>query len=303
MSSLDLFLLCAGKGERLRPLTDAVPKPLTTLLGKTLAERALEACAGLPVTSTLVNAHHLAPSVETFAKAHGIGHVQVEPTLLDSGGALSKAFASRKLPSPHVLAHNGDILHDIDLKAAWQAHLEGGNDVTLVMVDVPRINTVHVCDGLFAGVAGHPACPTDLDGTRALTFSGIAFYRTSLLQGWSTRAWTIKDLWHKAAFVQSLKVACWEAPAVSLWEDCGVPGDLARAGFLLLEREGKEQWIDPTAKVSVDAVLAGRVVVEAGGWIEAGAHVEDVLLQPDSRVKAGESVRRTVRNAGGDAIW
>ena len=83
MSSLDLFLLCAGKGERLRPLTDAVPKPLTTLLGKTLAERALEACAGLPVTSTLVNAHHLAPSVETFAKAHGIGHVQVEPTLLD----------------------------------------------------------------------------------------------------------------------------------------------------------------------------------------------------------------------------
>lgn len=303
MSALDLFLLCAGKGERLRPLTDAVPKPLTMLLGKTLAERALEACAGLPVASRLANAHHLAPAVEAFAKAQGIGHVQLEPTLLDSGGALSKAFASRKLPSPHVLAHNGDILHDIDLTAAWQAHLEGGNDVTLVMVDVPRINTVHVRDGLFAGVAGHPACPAELEGTRALTFSGIAFYRTALFQGWSTRAWTIKDLWHKAAFVQGLKVACREAPAGSLWEDCGVPGDLARAAFLLLEREGKEQWIDPTAKVSVDAVLKGRVVVEAGAWIEAGAQVEESVLQPQARVKAGETVHRIVRNAGGDAAW
>lgn len=301
--NLDLFLLCAGKGERLAPLTDATPKPLITLLGRTLADRALEACAALPLRSRVVNAHHLAEQVLHFANARGIEHVQMEPTLLDSGGALAKAFAGRKLQAAHVLAHNGDILHDIDLTAAWKSHLEGGNDVTLVMVDVPRINTVHVREGLFAGVAGHPACPADLEGTRALTFSGVAFYRTSLFQGWSTRAWTIKDLWHKVAFEKAGKVAAWEASAGSLWEDCGVPGDLARAAMRLLEGQGLTCWVDPTAKVSVDAVLGEGTVVEAGAWVDARAEVSHSLLQPGSRVGLGEHLNRVVRNAGGDAAW
>lgn len=52
--SLDLFLLCAGRGERLRPLTDTCPKPLLPVLGRTLADRALDACAPLPIANRLV---------------------------------------------------------------------------------------------------------------------------------------------------------------------------------------------------------------------------------------------------------
>ncbi|MEN9353619.1 MAG: hypothetical protein RL318_944 [Fibrobacterota bacterium] len=301
--NLDLFLLCAGKGERLRPLTDVTPKPLLTLLGKSLADRALEACASLPLRSRVLNAHHLAPQVQVFANERKFDHLQMEPVLLDSGGALAKAFSGRKLQAAHVLAHNGDILHEIDLEAAWKAHLDSGSDITLVMVDVPRVNTVLVNGEHFGGVIGHPACPAEVEGTRRLTFSGIAFYRTILFQGCSSRPWTIKDLWHKAAFEQGRKVVCWEAPKDVFWEDCGVPQDLARAAFHLLAKTGATQWIDPTAKVSVDAELGEQVIVEAGAWVDARSLTSHCLVQPGARVAMGEKITHLVRNAGGDASW
>jgi mannose-1-phosphate guanylyltransferase len=301
--NLDLFLLCAGKGERLRPLTEATPKPLLSLLGKTLADRVLEACSALPVRSRLINAHHLADQVQAFANDRKLDHLQMEPVLLDSGGALGKAFSSRKLQAAHVLCHNGDIVHEIDLEAAWKFHLDSENDVTLVMVDVPEVNTVLVKEGSFGGVLGHPACPAETDGTRRLTFSGIAFYRTSLFQGCSSRPWTIKDLWHRRAFEQGGKVGCLEVPAGTFWEDCGVPQDLAQAAFHLLEKTGQTQWIAPTAKVSVDALLGEQVIVEAGAWVDAGARLDRCLVQPDARVGLGQVLERTVRNLGGDASW
>jgi len=95
--TLDLFLLCAGKGSRLQPLTDSCPKPLLPLLGHSMADRALDACQSLPIASRVVNAHHLAPEIQAFAHERGFQHVQVEPVLLDSGGALAKAHNDHKL--------------------------------------------------------------------------------------------------------------------------------------------------------------------------------------------------------------
>jgi NDP-sugar pyrophosphorylase family protein len=274
-----------------------------TLLGKTLAERALEACAGLPLRSRIANAHHLAGQVENLAREHQLDHVQMEPVLLDSGGALAKAVAGRRLQAEHVLAHNGDVLHDFDLGALWEGHLEAGNDITLAMVDVPSVNTVLVEEGCFAGVLGHPSCPTETAGARRLTFSGIAFYRTELFKGWSTRAWTVKDLWHKAAFEQGRRVACVELPKERLWEDCGRAEDLLHAAHRLLAREGKTGRVSPQARVSVDAAIGEDAVIEADVWIEAGASVRNCLLLPGARVAAHEELSDLVRNPGGDARW
>jgi mannose-1-phosphate guanylyltransferase len=298
--TLDLFLLCAGKGARLQPLTDSCPKPLLPILGRSMADRALDASSALPVQSRVINAHHLAPEIQAFAHERQFQHIQVEPVLLDSGGALSKAFNGHKLTAPHLLAHNGDLLHDIDLLPLWETHLREGNDVTLVMIDRPAVNTVRVRNGDFTGVVGHEQFPEDLTDSVNRTFSGIAFYRTAILAGWSTRAWSIKDLWHKASR-EGLRVRCVDAPTNCLWEDCGTPADLARATFSLLELQGLENWIHPEAVVSPGAHLGTRVVVESHAHVETDAKLENCIIYPKARVGVGQSLVGALRNPSGEA--
>ncbi len=298
--TLDLFLLCAGKGSRLRPLTDSCPKPLLPLLGRSMADRALDACQGLPIAGRVVNAHHLAPEIQAFAHERGFQHVQVEPVLLDSGGALAKARNDHKLAATHLLTHNGDLLHDIDLVPLWETHRREGNDITLVLVDRPAVNTVRLRAGDFVGVVGHAECPDDLTDSVARTFSGIAFYKTAVLAGWSSRAWSIKDLWHKAS-QEGLRVRGVDAPSDCLWEDCGTPADLARATFALLKRQGLERWIHPEAVVSSGAELGHHVVVEAHAHVGTGSRLSDCVLYPHARVGVGQSLTSTLRNPSGDA--
>lgn len=58
------FVLAAGKGERMRPLTQAVPKPLVTLAGKPLIDHVLDKLAAAEITRAVVNVHHLAGQIE-----------------------------------------------------------------------------------------------------------------------------------------------------------------------------------------------------------------------------------------------
>ncbi len=294
--SLDLFLLCAGRGERLRPLTDTCPKPLIPVAGKCLADRALEACAVLPLARRIANAHHLPAQVRTWAAARGLDEVQEEPLLLDSGGALGEACAARRLRADHVLVHNGDILHDFDLEEFWRSHLESDADISLLVLDHPRINNVLMREGRFVGVLRHPSCPADIAGCARRTFSGIALYRRSIFDGTPRTPWSIKDLWHRP----ELKVRLTEAGAGHHWADCGTPQDLAREIFSALEQRDLTSLTVPGAKVDPSAEIGRGVVIEAGARIEPKAKLSRAILLPGAVAHAGEIVTGVLRGAAGE---
>ena len=294
--SLDLFLLCAGRGERLRPLTDTCPKPLLPVLGRTLADRALDACAPLPIANRLVNAHHLPDQVRSWAASRGIDAVQHEATLLDSGGALGEAFAAGRFTSDHILVHNGDILHDFDLEEFWRKHLESDADISLLVLDHPRINTVLVREGRFVGVWGHRLCPEETDGCARRTFSGVALYRSRILSGTPRTPWTVKDLWHRP----DLSVRVQESGAGHRWADCGTPQDLAREIFAELARQNLSSWKSPQSLVDPAAIVGRETVIEANVQVSPEARLDRALLLPGATVAAGEIVSGVLRNAGGE---
>jgi len=297
MASLDCLILCAGRGERLRPLTDVCPKPLIPILGVTMADRALVACERLSPARRFANAHHLGEQIQFWAEARSLDHVQIEKILLDTGGAL--AMLRPDIASEHLLVHNGDILHDIDLVPAWKAHIASRAAATLLMVDLPRVNTVRHRAGRFAGVAGHPRCPADaLTDSVAATFSGIAFYRVRDLGARPVEPWSVKELWHDLLESGSL-VQCWLAPPTSIWEDLGTPKELATA----ILREAKGEWIHPEAHVSPGAILGSDVVVEYEARVGAGAFVSRSVVLPGAEVAPGEVLDGILRNPGGDLPW
>lgn len=113
------FLLAAGLGTRLRPLTLHRPKPLLPVCGVPVIDQSLALCARHGLREVVVNAHHLHEQVSAWARAREADgfriHVQVElPDILGTGGGLRRALPL--LDDPFVVL-NGDVLCDADLPA------------------------------------------------------------------------------------------------------------------------------------------------------------------------------------------
>ena len=128
------FILAAGLGTRLRPLTNDRPKALVEINGVTLLERTIRRLEAANVKHIVVNVHHFADKVIDFIKSHtwqaAIDISDERELLLDTGGGLKKAaaFFSGK---GNILIHNVDILSDIDLQDLERHHKEQKNLVTL----------------------------------------------------------------------------------------------------------------------------------------------------------------------------
>jgi N-acetyl-alpha-D-muramate 1-phosphate uridylyltransferase len=171
------LVLAAGRGERMRPLTDVTPKPLLQVGGKPLVEWHLEKLAALGVRDVVLNTSWLAGQ---FEQALGDGsrwglslHYAYEgPVALETGGGMCNALPL--LGDGPFLVVNGDIWSDHPL--AGLPHDPPG-DAHLVLVD----NPAHNPGGDFAlDDDGH----VQSDGARRLTFAGIGVYRPALFDGW-----------------------------------------------------------------------------------------------------------------------
>ena len=129
------FLLAAGVGSRLRPLTDAKPKCLLEVGGRALLDRWLDAFDRAGVDEVLVNLHHL-PGVVRLHLAGRTGPPRVrtffEPELLGSAGTL---LANRQWVEEEefFLACYADNLTDFELRSLIEAHRERGAAATLAV--------------------------------------------------------------------------------------------------------------------------------------------------------------------------
>lgn len=171
------LVLAAGRGERMRPLTDTTPKPLLTVGGKPLIAWHLEKLAALGVREVVVNIAHLA---EQFPAALGDGsrfglrvswsREGTEP--LETGGALLHARAL--LGEAPFLLVNGDVWTDFDFTTLPR---EPDGIAHLVLVDRPAEKArgdFHLDDGGRVHADGEPL----------LTYAGIGIYRMALLDDW-----------------------------------------------------------------------------------------------------------------------
>lgn len=130
------FILGAGLGTRLRPITELVPKPLVPIHGRPLVTHALDHLAKAGVEQVVINTHH-APACwpQTFpSRKYQKLQLQFryEPVLLDTGGGL-KNVEDLLLDGGTFWIYNGDILTNLPLQKAWEHHRQSGNLATMVL--------------------------------------------------------------------------------------------------------------------------------------------------------------------------
>jgi mannose-1-phosphate guanylyltransferase len=136
------FILAAGNGTRLRPLTDTCPKCLLPIKGKPLLEIWLDNCHQAGITHALVNVHSLPNKIREFAAARRGGinlTIAEEPKLLGSAGTLAANRDFVANDEAFFILY-GDVLTNVDLAAMLRFHRQKDATATLAIhqVEEPR---------------------------------------------------------------------------------------------------------------------------------------------------------------------
>jgi MurNAc alpha-1-phosphate uridylyltransferase len=205
------MILAAGRGERMRPLTDTVPKPLLRIRGKPLIERHVERLAQAGVERIVINLAWLGSMIRDYlgdGSRHGvpIRYSEESPHALETAGGIFRALPLLG-PDPFMVV-NGDIFTDYGFE---RLSLDDGRDAHLVLVPNPPQHP----RGDF-GLEGHAAVPA---AEWQYTFAGIAVYRNEFFAGCEDGVFPLKPLLLRGMAAKR----CGAELYTGLWEDVGTP--------------------------------------------------------------------------------
>jgi NDP-sugar pyrophosphorylase family protein len=305
------FVLCAGWGQRLQPLTNQVPKPLVPICGVPLVEFALARVAATGVERIVINTHRLADEFvrlfPDYPRPSRYGGAEVlfrhEPVLLETAGGL-KNVEDLLLPGP-VLVHNGDILAELDLPSLLAAHDGRGALCTLALrssggplqvgFDAPsgRINDIRGELGsgaprfLYTGVCVvDPSFLPRIPAGRPVSFVPVW---TEALRAGERIGGVVLDggVWRDIGTIDEYRRIHAELAAQTVTL---VPPATAPSEWPVWRMRG--------ATVEDGAALTGWNWLGPDSFVGAGAQVENSILWAGARVDAGAVVRDSVVREG-----
>jgi mannose-1-phosphate guanylyltransferase/mannose-1-phosphate guanylyltransferase/phosphomannomutase len=284
------FVLGAGLGTRLRPLTDDLPKPLVPIFQKPLITFALDHLIDAGITKFFLNTHHRPERfTETFARStyesRAIEFFH-EPDLLETAGGIANiAGAIAREP---LLVYNGDILTDLPLALLLETHLRGNNVVTLALRSNAEPKQIAFDSGRIVDINSQLGT-----GARdGFVFTGVyvvdpAF--VDLLERGVKRS----VIPHFIDLIRRKEKVGGVVIDDGHWWDVG-----NREAYLQLHRElpslkfprypvADPDWrspVHPTAMVDPTAQLRGCSVVGKNCRVEADAILEDTIVWPGAQI-------------------
>jgi NDP-sugar pyrophosphorylase family protein len=281
--NLSIFILAAGLGERLRPITDHIPKPLLPILGEPILQSILEKVSTLPIYKIGINLHHKKELIENwirqsaFNKKVDLFH---EDPVLDTGGALKNAETF--LNAGTFIVHNSDIVSDIDLGKLLEFHLSSDNLVTLAAHHYPEFNNLVVDDkNLLRNVCKVKNIP--LKPLKSLAFTGIAVYSPDFLRFLPSGFSSVIDAWLKA-IKSGYRIGTFDVSGC-FWSDIGTPASYASAVINELRKNGEYVYIHPSIEICRKVELDGYVVAEKGVFLDEGSFFRNCILLPGSKIE------------------
>lgn len=278
------FLLGAGLGTRLRPLTNVRPKPLIPVFHRPLIEHALDHCLAAGISEFAINTHHLPGEWERAFPDHSYRGAPLtffhEEVLLETGGGLKNI--EDWIGNEPVLVYNGDILTGISLESLLENHLSSDALATLALRSEGPALHVAVRDGRVIDIHHQLGAA---EGTHQ--FTGVYCIDPAIL--------------HRIPPAEKVSI---------------IPTflELAREGLLGASRHDDGHWLDlgtrqayleahhdstlgvaihPEASIDPQAAVAGSVV-GPGATIEAEATVLNCVLWPGTWVARGAQLTNCI---------
>jgi MurNAc alpha-1-phosphate uridylyltransferase len=208
------MILAAGRGERLRPLTDTTPKPLLRVRGQPLIERHVVALARAGISRIVINLAWLGSQIRDYlgdGARYGAAIIYSEeaPQALETGGGIFRALPHLE-PGPFAVV-NGDIFTDFPFETLA---LHSTRDAHLVLVPNPPQHALGDF-GIEQGMALAEAASR-------YTFSGIATYRSAFFAACADGAFPLKPLLLRSMAARRCSAQLY----AGAWEDVGTAARL-----------------------------------------------------------------------------
>jgi mannose-1-phosphate guanylyltransferase len=173
------FILAAGRGKRLRPLTDDLPKPLIPIFQKPLITFALDHLIDAGVDKFVINTHRRPELFQSFFnRSDYAGHPVTlihEAELLETGGGIKNA--ERYLGNDPFITYSGDILTDVNLEPLIDEHFRSGNDVTLALRETGLAADIALRDHRVVDITSRYGIAGNLDFANIAVWNSTVFGR------------------------------------------------------------------------------------------------------------------------------
>lgn len=295
------FILAAGYGERLRPVTDVFPKPLVPVANVPSICYAIYLMASAGIKEVIVNLHYRAEAIcAFFEERKGFGldvSFSYEPIILGTGGGVMKCRDA--IGKDDFLLINSDIVMDLDVGALVRRHREASSPGTVVLY--------RAADAVSIGQAG-------TQGDRVVDFknflntgqrSGLVYTGAAVLspsifryleEGFSSIVYT-----GYTGLITHERLDYYEH--TGLWLDIGTIRSLRTASLGLVGTPFAKKVaarcgfdaspVARTARIAEGAAVADSVIGE-GCEVGAGAELAASVLLPGARVEAGARIANAV---------
>jgi NDP-sugar pyrophosphorylase family protein len=311
------FVLGAGLGTRLRPLTDLVPKPLLPIFGKPIITFVLDHLIAHGVERFVINTHHLPDQINQLFEAE-TGEQELvptgcyrgrevrvvyEPALLETGGGIRNA--APLLGDEPFFVYSGDLLTDLDLHQLVDIHFSDGHGVTLALRTTGLSSDVSFDAGAGLVVDVRQMLKSGIPG--AFDFANISVWDPAAIEEIPTDK--------KTSFIPVLVDWISRSGRVGgavvedgRWFNIGKRAEylrihrvIAREGWrpAYLAEAGWPASVDPGAKVSLGAEISEDSWVGANSLIESAAKLRNAIAWPNSIIRTGVELTRCVV-AGGE---
>ena len=278
-----VMVLAAGRGERMRPLSDVLPKPAPPLIEGPVVTSALRLAARTQPARIVVNTWHLADlmarAVATATPAGTNVAVSPEGSLMGTAGGLALARDRGLLGSEGpVLVINGDGIADLDILPLIEFHAVRRDAVTLGLLphpDTTRWSRVLVDDNGAVSSIRRPGAAAP--GEASLVYPGAMIVSREALKGLPSSPGEIPDrLWFPALEIGALG----GATITGWWREVGTAEDYLA---VIMDQLAGTSRIHPEARVAPSAVI-DRVTIGDRAVVRGSVVVDGAAVGADCRL-------------------
>lgn len=294
------FVLGAGLGTRLRPLTNILPKPLVPVRNRPLIEYAFDHLRGVGVNEFIVNTHHLSDRYpETFPDGQHCGKpitfVDEQPVVLETGGGL--ANIADLVGDDDFFVYNGDILTDIPLQPLIDAHKQSNNLVTLALRSGGHLS--NVAWDRESGQIRDLRNALETHSSDLFQFACIYIVNPEFLSFVRPEPMSVVPAWLRLISEQDKlggvlvdEADWWDLGDLNSYLDASLFSPAAADG----ERIHPSAQIDPTADIDDVSSISANCVVGPG------AKIRESILWPNAQVDGSAELHRSVATAAAGPV-
>lgn len=301
---MQVMVLAAGFGERLKPLTDKLPKPALPLFGDTVLGRLIKSLVAQGAHRIVFNTHHLADEVARVAEAACPPEVELlrshEETIQGTAGALREArglFGDEPL-----VVVNGDVIHDVDLHRLAASHRARGALVTLVCRSDPQADAYGPLgldgEGRVRRFLGWKAFGAEAPRLKTVMFTGIQVIEPEVIKLIPPGIASTTESLYPALLKEGEPV--FGVVHEGYWMDVGTPGRYLKAHRDILRGKlgppPESPWMQPPL---------AAITTKEPNWVAEDAIIEArcllgpyAVIGPRCRLGLGAVVERSLLMEG-----